>query len=158
MTPVIQRDYIERLIEQCAAFLSRILQLRRAGLMDAALGVVSDAADQLLGSMRPLLERLDAGTAVDVAGRFERDRIRMYAALLGEEGLIHRERGDSARAYLRARRSLEFYAAVSLAGARLADADLERIAVLATDLELDQLDARYRNEIERLAKRDYSPG
>lgn len=151
---MIQRDYIERLIEQCAAFLSRILQLRRAGQMNSALRVVRDAADQLLGPLRPLLERLDAGSAVDVAGRFERDRIPMYAALLGEEGLIHQERGDSARAYLCCRRSLEFYAAVSLAGARLAESDLERIAVLTTAMDVEQLDARYCSEIERLTRRD----
>jgi hypothetical protein len=155
---MIQRDYIERLIEECADALSRMLRLRRAGQLDAALRGVDEAADRLLGPLRPLLERLEASSAVGALGWSEMDRIRMYAALVGEEGLIHQRRGDSARGYLRCRRSLELFAAVSLAGARLDDADLGRVAVLSSAVDLEQLDARYRDELRRLSGRGGVPG
>jgi hypothetical protein len=155
---VIQRDYLERLIEECAEALARILRLRRAGEVDPAFGAVSDATERLLGPLRPVLERLEPGNAVAVAGPFEHGRVRMYAALLGEEGLIHRARGDSARAYLCCRRALELYAAVSLAGARLDGADRGRIAVLMGTVKLDALDPRYGDELRRLEGRTRPPG
>lgn len=148
---MIQRDYIERLIEQCAQAISRMLQLRREGRFDAALQVVGDAADRLLGPLRPVLERMEPASAVAFVGSTQLGRIRIYAALAGEEGLIHQARGDSARAYLRGRRSLELYAAASLAGVRLDEADFERVAALSALVELDQLDARYQSELRRLA-------
>ncbi|HKF78496.1 MAG TPA: hypothetical protein VKF59_20310 [Candidatus Dormibacteraeota bacterium] len=154
---MIQRDYIERLIQQCAEFLGRILRLREAGELDPALRLVDEAANELLGPLRPLLDRLEASTAVEVAGRLDTDRIRLYAALLGEQALIHGARGDAMRAYLSCRRALELLAAVSLAGGRLGDDDLRRIAVLTTTLDVDQLDDRYRDELRRLAARGERP-
>lgn len=154
---MIQRDYIERLIQQCAEFLGRILRLREVGELDPALRLVDEAANELLGPLRPLLDRLEATTAVDVAGRLDIDRIRLYAALLGEQALIHAARSDTARAYLSCRRALELLAAVSRAGRRLGDDDLGRVAVLTTMLDVDQLDDRYRDELRRLAGRDERP-
>jgi hypothetical protein len=150
---MIQRDYIERLIEECTQALARILGLRQAGQADPAFEAVGDATERLLGPLRPVLERLEPGNAVAVAGPFEHGRVRMYAALLGEEGLIHRARGDSARAYLRCRRALELYAAVSLAGARLDSADRGRIAVLTGTVGVAELDPRYGDELRRLGGR-----
>jgi hypothetical protein len=155
----IQRDYIERLIQQCADFLSRIVRRRDAGEPEPDLREFTDAADRLLGPLRPVLEKMEASTAVSVAGPFELDRVRMYAALVGEESLIHRARGDSMRAYLRARRALELYAAVSLAGGRFDGTDLGRLAVLtsALDVDVDDLDPRYGDELRRLAGRGRRP-
>ncbi|HEY4027485.1 MAG TPA: hypothetical protein VGO86_13735, partial [Candidatus Dormibacteraeota bacterium] len=151
-------DYIERLIQECARALSRILALRRAGDVDPALRAVDEAATDLLGPLRPIVERLEATTAVAMAGPNERGRVRMYAALLGEEGLIHRAAGDTARAYLSCRRALELYAAVSLAGARLDDADRGRIAVLGRTVDVEELDARYRDELSRILGRGRAAG
>jgi hypothetical protein len=87
--------------------------------------------------MRPVLERLDASSAVELLGKYEMDRLRMYAALLGEEGAIHERRGKPERAELCYRRALELYAATSLAGARLNPADRERIALLQAKVAHD---------------------
>jgi hypothetical protein len=151
---MIQRDYIERLIQQCAEFLQRALSLRQAGQPDRAIELVREAQDQLVGPVRPLLERLEASSAVQVAGPGAHEHVRVYAALLGEEGLIHRQLGDSASAYLCCRRAVELYAALSLAGARIQPADLERIALLRGALgRADGLDDRYRTELDRLRGR-----
>src|SRR6266700_3881623 len=104
---MIQRDYIERLIQQCAEFLQRALSLRRAGQTEPALRLVREAEDRLLGPLRPVLERLEASSAVQVAGPGERDRVRVYAALIGEEGLIHRQMGDGVSTHLCCRRAVE---------------------------------------------------
>jgi hypothetical protein len=149
---VIQRDYIDRLIQECAEALSRMLRLRREGQHDEALQAFSEAADRILGPIRPLVERMEPDSAVDFVGPNQLDRLRLYAALLGQEGIVHRARGDSARAFLSCRRALELYAAVSLSGGALVDDDLERIGVLTTLVDIGALGPRYRDELGRLAR------
>jgi hypothetical protein len=148
---VVQRDYIERTIEEAAWAIVQILQLVRTGDFDLAMIVVERTRDVVLGPMRPVLERVDAATSVDLVGRFELDRLRMYAVLLGEEGAIHERRGKSARAEQCHRHALELYAAISLAGARLQAADWERIALLQPKIEAAGIEAHYREELRRLA-------
>ena len=147
----VQRDYIERMIEQVVQAFAQILELVRAGDLDPALIVVHKTRDLVLGPMRPVLERVDAASAVDLVGKYELDRLRMYAALLGEEGAIHELRGDSARAEQCYHRAVDLYAAISLAGTRLKAADLERIVVLLPKVEAGNLDSRYSQELRRLA-------
>jgi hypothetical protein len=148
---IVQRDYIERLIEQAIQAIAQILQLVRAGDLDPALIVVNKTRDLVLGPMRPVLERVDAASAVALVGKYELDRLRMYSALLGEEGAIHELRGNSARAEQCYRHALELYAATSLAGARMKAADWERIVLLEPKVEARNIDKRYREELRRLA-------
>jgi hypothetical protein len=148
---VVQRDYIERVIEEAAWAIGQILQLVRAGDLDPALIVVHKTRDLVLGPMRPVLERVDAASAVNLVGKYELDPLRAYAALLGEEGAIHELRGKPEKAELCYRHALELYAATSLAGARLQAADWERIALLEPKVEAGNIDERYRDELWRLA-------
>lgn len=148
---VVRRDYIERRIEEAAWAMVQLLQLVRTGDFDLAMIVVERTRDLVLGPMRPVLERVDAATAVNLVGRFELDRLRMYAVLQGEEGAIHERRGKPTRAAECHRHSLELYAAISLAGARLQAADWERIALLEPRVEAGSIDERYGQELRRLA-------
>jgi hypothetical protein len=150
---MIQRDYIERLIEECARALSRALEMRRGRQLEPALRLVKQAEEQLIGPLRPVLDRLEASSAVEVAGPSQLDRVRMYAALVGEEALIYQALGNSTSAFLCRRRSLELYAALSLSGVKLDKAELERISGLMTTVDAGGLDARYREELQRLLKR-----
>jgi hypothetical protein len=127
---IVYRDYIERMIEQAVQAIAQIMQLVRAGDLDPAMILVHKTRDTVLGPMRPVLERVDAASAVELVGKYDLDRLRMFAALLGEEGAIHELRGKSARADQCYRHALELYAAISLAGARLKAADSERILQL----------------------------
>jgi hypothetical protein len=145
-----RRDYIERLIEECARALSRALGLRQAGQLDPALRTIKEAEDSLLGPLRPVLDRLEPSSAVEIAGTLHHDHVRMYAALLGEEALVYTAQGNVASAHLCCRRSLELYAAVSLAGAILEPSDLQRLVGLMSIVDPRQLDARYRDELSRL--------
>jgi hypothetical protein len=126
----VQRDYIERQIEQMAQAIAQIVELVRTGQFDPALIVVRKTYEAVLGPLQPVLERLDAASAVELLGAFESDRLRMYAALLSEEGTIHELRGQAARAQQCYGRSLDLYTALSKAGARLNPADWERIELL----------------------------
>src|SRR5487761_978596 len=126
----VQRDYIERQIELVAQAIAQIVDMLRSGQYDPALIIVRKTYEAVLGPLQPVLERLDAASAVELLGPFESDRLRMYAALLSEEGTIHELRGEAARAQQCFGRALELYTALSGSGAQLKEADWDRIEML----------------------------
>jgi tetratricopeptide (TPR) repeat protein len=126
----VPRDYIERMIEQCAEAIAQIATMIRAGEFDRALIVIQKTSDLVLGPNPSLYERLDADSAVELLGRYELDRLRMYAALLGEEGMVRESRGQAERAQECFSRALQLYAAINRSGARLMSADWDRIEAL----------------------------
>jgi hypothetical protein len=132
---VVQRDYLMRMIEQCAAAIAEIAALIRSGEFDLALVVVRKTSDLVLGNLAPVFERLDAASVVDLVGKFDLDRVRMYAALLAEEGTIRELHGEDSRAKFCFGRALELYEAISRSGAQLRTADWERMDMLRPKLE-----------------------
>lgn len=128
---MIQRDYIERLIQQAIQGLAQAVALIRRGELDPASIIVEKTADLLLGPLRPAFERLDPASAVALVRESELDRVRLYAALLAEQGAIQELRGNQPLADYLHRRALEFYEAGRRAGVHLLPADLERMAELA---------------------------
>ena len=132
---VVQRDYLVRMIEQCAQAIGEIVALVRAGGFDMALIVVRRTHDLVLGNLGPVFDRLDAASVVDLIGKHDLDRVRMYAALLSEEGTIRELRGEAPRAQYCFRRALDMYTAVAASGARLQDADWERMEMLRPKVE-----------------------
>jgi hypothetical protein len=127
---LVQRDYLMRMIEQCAVAIAEIAALIRTGEFDLALIVVRKTSDLVLGNLGPVFERLDAASVVDLIGKHDLDRVRMYAALLAEEGTIRELRGETARAKYCFSRALDLYDAISLSGAQLRTADWERMDLL----------------------------
>jgi hypothetical protein len=127
---VVQRDYLMRMIEQCAVAIAEIAALIRAGEFDLALIVVRKTSDLVLGNLGPVFERLDAASVVDLIGKHDLDRVRMYAALLAEEGAIRELRGEMPRAQYCFSRALDLYDAIHQSGAQLKTADWERMDVL----------------------------
>ena len=148
---VVQRDYIERMIDQCAQAIGAIAAAVRAGDFDLGLITIRRTSELVVGNLGPVFERLDAASVVDFVGKFDLDRVRMYAALLAEEGTIRELRGQEARAQYCYSRTLELYAAISLSGARLKTADWERIVSIQPKVEAGTIDARYQDELTRLA-------
>jgi hypothetical protein len=132
---IVQRDYLMRMIEQCAAAIAEIAMLIRAGEFDLALIVVRKTSDLVLGNLGPVLDRLDATSVVDLIGSHDLDRVRMYAALLGEEGAIRERRGEATRSEYCFNRAFDLYEAISRSGARLTTADRERMEVLRPKVE-----------------------
>jgi hypothetical protein len=124
-----------RMIEQAAAAFAEIAALIRAGDFDLALIVVGKTSDLVLGNLRPVLERLDATSVVDLIGKLDLDRVRVYAALLAEEGTIRERRGEMSRAQYCFSRALDLYDAISRSGAQLRTADWERMDMLRPKVE-----------------------
>ena len=130
-----RQDYIVWMIEQTVQAMAEAARLMKAGKFDLALIAIRRAADLVVpASMRSLLDRLEPGSAVSVLGPAEVDRVRLYAALLGEEGAVHELRGHAAEARRCYTRSLELYGAAEGAGAELLEADRERISDLRSKL------------------------
>jgi hypothetical protein len=132
----VQRDYLVRMIEQCAQAIGEIVALVRAGEFDLALIVVRRTHDLVLGNLGPVFERLDAASVVDLIGKYDLDRVRMYAALLSEEGTIRELRGEAPRAQYCFSRALDLYDAIAGSGARLQPADWERMEMLRPRVEV----------------------
>ena len=132
---IVHRDYLMRMIEQTAAALAEIAALIRAGDFDLALVVVRKTSDVALGNLLPVFERLDAASVVELIGKYDLDRVRMYAALLAEEGTIRERRGEMPRAQYCFSRALDLYDAISQSGAHLRTADWERIDMLRPKVE-----------------------
>ncbi|MHB8612341.1 MAG: hypothetical protein ACYDAL_07925 [Candidatus Dormibacteraceae bacterium] len=132
---MVQRDYIVRMIEQFAQALAEVAALIRAGEFDLAWIVVRKTHDLVLGNLGAVFERLDAASVVDLIGKHDLDRVRMYAALLSEEGTIRELRGEAPRAQYCFTRALDLYTAIAGSGARLQAADWERMEMLRPKVE-----------------------
>lgn len=144
---IARRDYIMRLIEQFAQVLGRLLGLRKAGKLDEAQELINATADELLGSSRSMIEKVEAATAASLLGM--REKVVMYAALTAEEAEIVALKGDARKAQARRRRALELYLEASRLG-ELDGASLEAVASLRQTVALERLDERYRDLLNRL--------
>ena len=131
----VHRDYLVRMIEESVLAFAEIAALILAGEFDFALIVVRKTSDLVLGSLGPALERLDARSVVTLVGNHDIDRVRIYAALMADEGTIRERLGQTARAQYCFSRSLDLYSAISESGALLRPADQERIEMLRPKFE-----------------------
>src|SRR5690242_12841704 len=147
---VVRRDYIMRLIEQFAQVLARIMGLRKEGKLDEAQKLVNETADGIFGSLRSMIDKVDASTAAGLLGG--REKTAVYAALTAEEAEIAASKGDARKAQARRRRALELY----LEASRLGELDAhsrENIESLRGLVDLERVDTRYRELLERLSSR-----
>lgn len=146
---IAQRDYIMRLIEQFAQVLARLTGLRKAGKLDEAQKLVDETANGIFGSLRAMIDQVDASTAAGLLGA--REKIAVYAALTAEGAEIAQSRGDARKAQARRRRALELYLEASRLG-EIGGDDRARIESLVQSVDRERLDARYRELLERLPK------
>lgn len=151
---MVQRDYIERLIQQVVETLALMFRLRERGESDRALRAAEETGDVVLGPDHALLKQMEATTLVNMVGRYELERVRLYAMLVDEEGLTHEATGATELAAQRYRRALELLAATFLGGGRLREGDRERVEVLSQKVDVASLEARYQRAIERIANGD----
>lgn len=144
---IAQRDYIMRLIAQFAQVLGRLLGLRKAGKLDDAQKLVDETADGIFGSLRSMIDQVDASTAAGLLA--SRDKVIVYAALTAEEAEIAAARGQTRKASTRRRRALELYLEASRLG-ELDETSRERITELRASVNVDELDSKYRDLLERV--------
>jgi Family of unknown function (DUF6483) len=147
---IARRDYILRLIEQFAEMLARIVGLRKAGQLDEAQKLASETADGIFGSLRAMIDQVDASTAAGLLSA--REKIAVYAALTAEEAEIVALKGDARKAHARRRRALELYLEASRLG-ELDDHSRADIEVLRQVVDVSRLETRYRELLGRLPRR-----
>lgn len=121
----IRKDYIERLVEQFAAALARLLKARREKRFDDAAQLLRATALDTLGMEYDALLMVDARSTARLLG--EPSRVKVLARLVAEDGELHQDQGDSATAAVRFRYALALYAEAQSLGATL---DGEDTAVL----------------------------
>src|SRR5258708_36006821 len=105
---------MEWMIVQFAQAIGEIVAAVRAGDFDLALITVRTTSDLVVANLGPVFERLDAASVLEFVGKYDLDRVRMYAALLPEAGTIRQLRGQPERAQYCSTRTLQLYRPIAL--------------------------------------------
>ena len=89
---VIKKDYVERMIEQLAAAIARLLKLRDAGNHGEALAVVRTACEEAFGLEYEMLVGVDAASAASLLGTPA--KVRRFAELVRAEAEVLEAAGE----------------------------------------------------------------
>jgi hypothetical protein len=150
---LVQRDYIQRLIEAMGAAIARALRRRLEGDHTGARREVQMACSELLGAMAPLAERLDARTAADLVG--DPRRVAMWGRLLAVDADLLQDMGRTTEAAATARRALELLLESTLRDPTANGETRALVDALRTRVPASALDPRHR---ERLSRADGDDG
>ncbi|AKF79052.1 hypothetical protein MFUL124B02_00640 [Myxococcus fulvus 124B02] len=104
----IRKDYVERLIEQFAAALARLLKARHEKRFADAAALIRSTALDTLGMEYSALLMVDAASTARLLG--DPMRVKVLARLVAEDGELHLEQGDSRMATERFEYALALYA------------------------------------------------
>jgi hypothetical protein len=106
------QDYVMRMIQQMAVFITRVLRLREDGEYEEAIGEITHAYGRLTGlpaSMVHALSDDDLIALLGVQGRIAADRCVALAELLREEALVYEEMENDDEALPRYLKALRLY-------------------------------------------------
>jgi hypothetical protein len=104
---MIERDYIMRMIAQLAAVLAKILFAKNAQNYAEALLLAQNAYGQLIGVTSELVDQLNASALAMLLG--EKEKIKILARLLQEEGDILHLQKKSAEGNLKYQKALALF-------------------------------------------------
>lgn len=141
MAPIVEKDFIVRLIRQLAEVLARALGLARKGQFDEAVAVLESSCPALLGMDYAPLALVDSASAAAILR--EPERVKTFARLLATAAEIYELKGDAPAARSKWQHALEVY----FEAARLRPDDeeaAEQIRALAKKVPPDLLPERYR--------------
>ncbi|WP_163782906.1 hypothetical protein [Myxococcus vastator] len=116
----LRKDYIERLIEEFAAALARIIKAGREKKLADAQRLIQETALSTLGMEYAALLMADPASTARLLGA--PPRVKVLARLVAEDGSLIAEQGDAATATSRFHYALALYEKVQAAGLTL-DAD-----------------------------------
>jgi hypothetical protein len=145
---ITQKDYIMRLLEIFAESLRRIVELRVLGRPAESLDVLQETADQIFGASLPLIDSLDAESAVDVL--VEPEKVQMYARLAEEEAELLAVLGHGDEAAGTRLRALEMYLERTRLEPPVDGETTERILELGRKVDVEQLEDRHRSLLEKV--------
>ncbi|GHG89184.1 hypothetical protein [Comamonas sp. JC664] len=110
----LRKDYIERLIEEFAAALSRIIKARREKKLADAQRLIQETALSTLGMEYMALLMADPASTAKLLGA--PTRVKVLARLVAEDGELIAEQGDTATATARFQYALALYGEVQALG------------------------------------------
>ncbi len=125
----IRKDYIERLIEEFAAALARIIQARREQRLADAQQLIRDTALSSLGMEYGALLLADPASTARLLG--DPARVKVLARLVAEDGEALLQQGDSDTASARFHHALALYTEARALGLTPDAEDLAAISRLA---------------------------
>lgn len=132
----IRKDYIERLIEEFAAALARILKARREQRFADAQQLVQDTALSSLGMEYSALLLADPVSTARLLG--DPARVKVLARLVAEDGEVLQQQGDSATAAARFSYALALYDEARAQGLPHDADDIATVALLRAALGLSR--------------------
>ena len=103
----IRKDYIERLIEEFAAALARIIKARREQRLAEAQRLIQETALSSLGMEYGALLLADPASTARLLG--DPARVKVLARLVAEEGEVLQHQGDTTTASARFQFALALY-------------------------------------------------
>ena len=131
----IRKDYIERLIEEFAAALARILKARREQRFSDARQLIQDTALSSLGMEYGALLLADPASTARMLG--DPARVKVLARLVAEDGELLQQQGDASTASSRFQYALALYAEARSQGLPPDADDTATLARLRSALGLD---------------------
>lgn len=137
-----RKDYIQRMIDQAAAFIARILGARQTGHSAEASALIREAARSTLGMEYDTLVLADAASVADLLAHPL--RIQVLARLVAEEAALLQQQREEARAASRWLLALELWLEARARGARQDAEETRMLESLCTHVEEDSLQERYR--------------
>jgi hypothetical protein len=144
--PVVDKDYIVRVIKQIADLFARIVKLIEKREYDVAIRVVQDACPKLLGFDYGPLTFADA----DAAARLlvDRDRVKIFAQLVAKEAELLELKGDAAADDKR-RFALELWAEALVRQAPLDGPQKDALRTLQDRVGPELLPEKYRTPLAK---------
>ncbi len=104
---MIERDYIMRMMQQLAAAVARLFQLKQQEKYDQALQEVEKAYGELLGLNAPIVSSFDSPTLAQLLGHA--GKMTALATLFFEQAELHRLNREPEHAQKFYRRALEMF-------------------------------------------------
>ncbi|XXF78274.1 hypothetical protein P2318_00520 [Myxococcaceae bacterium GXIMD 01537] len=143
----IRKDYIERLIEQFAAALAKVLKARQERRTEDALDLIREAGRSLLGMEYGVLTMVDAASTARLLDAPE--RVKVLAKLVHQEAEVRRERGEGREADERFLLALELHLEARERGVRLEGGDAREFEELRARVGEVALSERYQRLLAR---------
>ncbi len=131
----IRKDYIERLIEEFAAAVARIIKARREKRLADAQQLIQETALSTLGMEYSALLLADPATTARMLG--SPARVKVLARLVAEDGEVLQQQGDAATASARFQFALGLYDEAQAQGLQPDAEDTATLARLRAALNPD---------------------
>jgi hypothetical protein len=147
---MIERDYLMRMVQQLAAVMTRIFNLKKQEKYDEARETIREAYGELFGLNRALLETLSAESLAQLVGDY--DKSKAIARLFQEEASLDEFQKNERRARERYRRALELYLETTAARAHQDPEILEAIHSLVDKIGRADLSERYSEMLRKLRR------